>query len=337
MSRGPGIVVAVFGPTAGGKTALAGELAHRLGVRVISCDSMQLYRGFPVLTNQPTPAETAAAPHELVAVADPADEWTAARYAAAAWPLIDADLGATGWALVVGGTGLYLRAALAPLAMPAPADPALRAVLRERGRTEGPAALHAELAALDPEAAAAIHPRNLHRVLRALEVASLEGSTRWSGRSDLWAPAYRHPTLVVGLSVDRGVLSERIDRRARRMLAEGAVDEVRRHRAAGEGAREAAGPAGPGSAAITRAIGYREIGAELQGRANRADTERALAAATRGYARRQVTWMRRLEDAVIMDALAMPSAVLARHIEEMARGRLSAAPTRPDRDGCARS
>jgi tRNA dimethylallyltransferase len=316
--RGPGVVVAVFGPTAGGKTPLAVELSALLGVRVISCDSMQLYRGFPVLTNQPTVAEVTAAPHEMVAVADPGDEWTAGRYAAAAQPLIDADLAAHGWALVVGGTGLYLRAALAPLAMPAPGDPMVRARLRERGVEEGSVALHAELATLDPAAAAAIHPHNLHRVLRALEVVTLEGPGRWSGRSDLWVPEYRHPTLVVGLTIDGTVLSQRIEGRSRRMLTEGAVEEVQRHRLGGGGTTRDA-------AAITHAIGYREICTELDGRATHAQTEVALAAATRQYARRQLTWMRRLEDAVIMDSRAVPSAELAHRIEIMARERHAAA------------
>jgi tRNA dimethylallyltransferase len=255
-------------------------------------------------------------------VADPDDEWTAGRYAAAAQPLIDADLTTHGWALVVGGTGLYLRAALAPLAMPAAGDPQVRARLRERGRDEGPAVLHAELATLDPQAAAAIHPHNLHRVLRALEVVSLEGPGRWSGRSDLWAPSYRHRTLVVGLTIDRTALSERIECRSRRMLADGAVEEVERHRAGGDSRVHP-------RAAITHAIGYREICAELEGRATRSQTESALATATRRYARRQLTWMRRLEDAVIMDSRAVPSAELAYRIRTMARERHDAAPIPP--------
>ena len=165
---------------------------------------------------------------------------SAAEYAAAARPLIDADLAATGWALVVGGTGLYLRAALAPLAVPAPGDPEVRARLRAAGRVEGAEALHAELARLDPEAAAGRSTRGTCTGWCARSRSALAGGPgRWSGRDDLWEPAYRHPTLVVGLDGGpRGAL--RAHRRAARAgcwprgrwRRSGAIREEQRRRTA---------------------------------------------------------------------------------------------------------
>ena len=190
-------VIAVFGPTGVGKTAVGVAVAEYFGVRVVSCDSMQLYRGFPVLTNQPSSAEHEKAPHALVGVLEPEEEWSAARYAQAAATLIDEDVGRRGVAVLVGGTGLYLRAALAPLAMRTPGDPLLRAELETRAKRDGGHGLHGELASLDPEAAASIHPHNVRRTIRALEAVLAHGPGSWSGRQDLWRPDFRHPTLVV--------------------------------------------------------------------------------------------------------------------------------------------
>lgn len=270
-------------------------MARLLGVRVISCDSMQLYRGFAVLTNQPSPEERKAAPHALVGVVDPGRACSAAEYAAMARPLIEEDLAGAGRALVLGGTGLYMRAALAPLAMAADADPGVRARLEERARTEGSERLHAELARLDPAAAAAIDPRNLRRVIRALEAVTVT-SRPWSGRSDLWSPAWSHPTLMVGLVVEREILYRRINARAAAIVDGGAVEEVRRFRRHyGEAATV---PGGPG---IRSAIGYPEICRYLSDGQSREDTIDQIAGATRRYARRQLTWLRKVRDAVIID------------------------------------
>jgi tRNA dimethylallyltransferase len=288
-------VIAVLGPTGVGKTAVGVELARVLGVRVISCDSMQLYQGFPVLTNQPSAEERDAAPHALVGVIDPTETCSAAQYAALARPLIEEDLAGAGRALVVGGTGLYMRAALAPLAVAADADEAVRARLEERARVEGPETLHAELARLDPSAAAAIDPRNVRRVVRALEAMALTGRA-WSGRDDLWSPVYSHPTVIVGLVLEREELYRRIDARAAVIVDGGAVDEVRRFRR--EPGEASTTPGGPG---IRSAIGYPEICRYLYGSQSRQDTIDQIAGATRRYARRQLTWLRKVGDAVIID------------------------------------
>lgn len=294
-ARAPGIVIGLLGPTGVGKTAVAIELARLLGTRVISCDSMQVYRGFPVLTNQPSPEERAAAQHELVGCIEPAEAFSAAEYAALARPLIEEDLAKVGRALVVGGTGLYMRAALAPLAVAADGDQEVRGSLGARAQAEGHAVLHAELARLDPEAAAAIDPRNVRRVVRALEAISTTGRT-WSGRNDLWSPAYDHPTVIVGLVVEREELHRRINLRAARIVEGGAVEEVQRF-------RQAFGPeeTQPGGAGIRSAIGYPEICRYLEGRQTRKETIDQVAAATRRYARRQLTWLRKVGDAVIID------------------------------------
>lgn len=287
-------VVALLGPTGVGKTAVGLELALLLRTRIISCDSMQVYRGFPVLTNQPSHEERERVWHELIDCVQPDSTFSAVEYAALARPLIEEDLEGGG-ALVVGGTGLYMRAALAPLATPAEADPALRAALEARASAEGAGALHAELARLDPQAAASIDARNVRRVVRSLEAVLVTGRT-WSGRDDLWAPAYDHPTVVVGLVTDREELYRRIEARAAVMLKGGAVEEVRRFREAGSD--QAVEPGGPG---IRSAIGYPEIYRYLDGLQNLEDTVALTAAATRHYARRQLTWLRKLRDAVIID------------------------------------
>ena len=312
ITAGLGVVIGLLGPTAVGKTAVGVELARLLADRsagrsasgsisqstgpVISCDSMQVYRGFPVLTNQPGAGGARVVPHTLVGLVDPSLEFSTVEYAEQARPLIAEGLASRGWALLVGGTGLYMRAALAPLAVAEYGDPELRARLEARAAAEGAAALHTELACLDPAAARAIDARNIRRVVRALEVVMLSGQT-WSGRSDLWAPAYYNPTLVVGLVAQREELYRRIDARAARIIDEGAVGEVRRF-------RQERGPEGaqPGSGGIRSAIGYPEICRYLDGQQTRDETVIQVAAATRRYARRQLTWLRKLGGAVIIDA-----------------------------------
>lgn len=291
------LVVALFGPTGVGKTAVAVELAVRLGVRVISCDSMQIYRDFPVLTNQPSRNERRGVEHEFVGVAHPEEEWNAADYGRMAQARIDEHVAARGHAVIAGGTGLYLRAALAPLAIPPPSDPDRIEALRARAETEGAEVLHHELEAFDPEAAARISAQNVRRVVRALEVTQALGAGSWSRRDDLWAPEYRHPTLLVALTAERAGLYRRVNERAATMLRDGAVEEVRRHLEGAVVSNEMSAP--PRGAC--RAIGYREIAAYLEGGLSLEETAERMAAATRRYIRRQTTWMRKLEGAVIID------------------------------------
>lgn len=288
-----GKVVGILGPTGVGKTAVASWVARMLETRVISCDSMQIYEGFPVLTNQPTEEEALGVEHALVGFLDPTTSFSAAAYAELARPLIDEDLRTKGAAVLAGGTGLYLRAALAPLAV-APRDEETRAILEARvAAGEGPD-LYRELVRLDPQAAACIDPRNLRRVVRALEVV-LSGH-KWSGRSDLWEPEYEYPTIVFGLTAGRPELYRRLDMRTRKMLVSGAVEEVRRFREL-HGDREAA----PGLPGIRSAIGYREIWRFLEGELTLEEAVNCVSAANRRYARRQLTWLRKVKGAVIIE------------------------------------
>ncbi len=298
MSQRPAVrpaelVIALFGPTGVGKTAVACHVAKQLATRVVSCDSMQLYRGFPVLTNQPRPEETLGVAQELVGVIDAGEEWSAVEYGRRARPLLEEDLARTGSAVIAGGTGLYLRAALAPLSAPEPVNPDLRRALEEQAAREGPAALHRELASRDAQAAEAIHPENTRRLVRALEVLMSSPGRTWSGRADLWAPDYHHHTLLVGLTMDRAALYRRVDHRAQSMFDGGAVEEVKAHRAERPSSIERRG--------IERAIGYRELGNHLDGTISADEAVARLAAATRKYVRRQGTWLRKLRGAVIID------------------------------------
>ena len=293
-----GTVIGLLGPTGVGKTAAAAELARMLGTVVISCDSMQVYRGFPVLTNQPSAEERERASHELVECVDPVATLSAAEYAALARPLVERELSKVGWAVLAGGSGLYMRAALAPLAVAAPSDPAGRSRLEQRA------------ARLDPGAARAIDPRNVRRVIRALEAVQSTGEP-WSGRDDLWNPAYDHPTSVFGLTLDRLELYRRIDVRAVRIVAGGAIREVRSFRV--ERGPEASQPGGDG---IRSAIGYPEICGYLEGKQSREKTLEEVAGATRRYARRQLTWLRKLGGAVMIDVGGRDALEVAREIAE---------------------
>lgn len=310
--RGPDRVIGLLGPTGAGKTAVAVELARLLGSGVISCDSMQIYRGFSVLTNQPTVLETGGVPHALVGCVEPGAPFSAADYAAAVRPLIAKSLSARGWAVVVGGTGLYMRAALAPLAMAAGSDPERRRVLEARLESEGAGSLHAELASIDPVAARAIDPRNARRVVRALEVVGATGR-EWSGRNDLWEPVYDHPTTLVGLVVERTALYRRIDARAAAIVHGGAVDEVRRFRES-SGLEESR----PGLPGICSAIGYPEVCRYLEGLQSLDETISQVSAATRRYARRQLTWLSKLRDAVIIELGDRSASDVAREILRIA-------------------
>jgi tRNA dimethylallyltransferase len=256
---------------------------------------MQVYAGFPVLTNQPWAPQEHPELHELVGFADPERPLSAGEYAELAKPLVERELARHRYALIVGGSGLYMRAALAPLAATGRADIGVRNQLEERARSQGAGTLHAELAALDPEAAASIDYRNVRRVIRALESIHGEGG-RWSGRRDLWEPEYYHPTIIVGLTMGSQALAQKIAVRTERMLDLGAVEEVRRfHQARDESVTRSGLPG------ICSAIGYGEICRLLSGELDRLVTAEQITAATRGYARRQGTWLRKVRDAVMIE------------------------------------
>lgn len=290
------LVIGIFGPTASGKSAVAEALADRLDGDVVSADAMQVYRGLPILTNQPL------RPTRLVAIWELDHEASVAQYARLAHAEIDALLSAGRAPLVAGGTGLYLRAALAHLDVPPAPVPGARerweALYDRVGREEA----HRRLSALDPGAARAVHPNDRRRVVRALELAETGSSLR-PGADRLWAAETRRPTLLVALEVPPAVLNDRIGERTRRMFELGVEEEV--HRAL----------AGPLSRTARHVIGLDEVA-----RLPREDAIAAIAARTRRYAAYQRKWLRRIPGAVSL-AGDRPAGEIADEILEVARAR----------------
>jgi len=279
-------LLAIFGPTAVGKTALALAIADRLRARgarpvAVSADALALYRGIEIVTGAPTAAERERLEHRLVSILDVTESCSAGRYAQLAHAEIDGLRAEGATPIVVGGTGLYLRAALADLDLRPPPDPAHRARWTARLRADGPEALHRELTARDPDAAGRIDPRDAQRLVRAHELLDA-GAALPAGedRDELWTTATRHPTRMIALTRDRQELYARIDARVDGMVAAGAEAQVR--------AAEAAGA----SETARVAVGFREL---LDG-----DVE-AMKTRTRRLAKRQLTWLRRLEGVEHLD------------------------------------
>lgn len=271
-------VVAIVGATATGKSELALRVASTWPGEVVNADAMQLYRGMDIGTAKVAPSERRGILHHQLDVLDVTDEASVAAYQQGARADLDAITGRHRLAVVVGGSGLYVRAALDRLEIP-PTDPQVRARWEERARREGTAAMYAALQAADPEAAAAIEPRNERRIVRALEVIDLTGRPF---SATMPRREFVRPTVMIGLRTDRAVLDERIATRVERMWAEGLLDEVRALEE--RGLRR-------GRTAST-AIGYAQALAELDGRLTGAQARAETASATRRFARRQQSWFR---------------------------------------------
>jgi tRNA dimethylallyltransferase len=272
-------VVAVVGPTATGKTALAVALAHRFGGEVVNADSMQLYRGMDIGTAKPDLAERDGVPHHLLDLWHVREAASVAEYRDRARAEIDRLRAAGVVPLLVGGSGLYLRAVLDELEFPG-TDAALRARLEEELADVGAAALHARLAGLDPAAAAAVLPSNGRRIVRALEVIELTGGPF---RAQLPEPRPHYPAVVVGLDRDPAELDARVAARVDRMWAAGFVDEVAT--LAADGLRE--GPT------ASRALGYAQVLAQLDGELTPEEARERTVSTTRRFVRRQRSWFRR--------------------------------------------
>ena len=269
-------VIAVVGPTATGKSALALALAEALGdAEVVNADSMQLYRGMDVGTAKLTVAQRRGIPHHQLDVLEPSQEASVAAYQRHARADVEAIRSAGRWAIVVGGSGLYLRALLEELDLPG-RDPQVRAEIEARLARTGPTALHAALATLDPAAAGAIDPRNTRRVVRALEVVTVTGRPF---AASLPSGDPHWPDVRLGLRAEWPVLDRRIVTRARRMMADGLLYE--------------AAALGPLSRTAARATGYAQALAHLAGLRTHDETVEDIALATRQLARRQVKWFRR--------------------------------------------
>ncbi|MDW8807213.1 tRNA (adenosine(37)-N6)-dimethylallyltransferase MiaA [Streptomyces scabiei] len=275
----PSRVIAVVGPTAAGKSDLGVFLAQRLGGEVVNADSMQLYRGMDIGTAKLTPLERDGVPHHLLDIWDVTAAASVAEYQRLARASIDALLAEGRWPILVGGSGLYVRGAVDNLEFPG-TDPEVRARLEEELTLRGSGALHARLAAADPEAAQAILPSNGRRIVRALEVIEITGkpfTANLPGHDSVY------DTVQIGVDVARPELDERITRRVDRMWDAGLVEEVRALEA--QGLRE--------GRTASRALGYQQVLAALAGQCTMDEARTETVRATKRFARRQDSWFRR--------------------------------------------
>jgi tRNA dimethylallyltransferase len=276
-------VLAIFGPTASGKSAVAEEVARLIPAELVSADAMQVYRGLPLLTNQ--------SDVRLVGYLGLDEEGSVADYQRRAHAAVDEILAAGRTPIVVGGTGLYLRAALAELELPPPPAPGARERLEGLYDELGSEAAHELLAERDPAAAAAVHANDRRRVVRALELAEAGSSLR-PGEDRLWSGETRHPTLVVGLDVPADELARRIEERTQAMFERGVEEEAR---------RALAGPISPAARTIH---GLADV-AEL----SREEAIEAVTTRTRRYAAYQRKWMRRIPGLVLIDGNRPPAEI----------------------------
>jgi tRNA dimethylallyltransferase len=290
-------VIAVFGPTASGKSAVALELAELAGGEIVSADAMQLYRGLPILTNQPSATDMERVPHHLVGIWEPDHEGSVAEYAELAHAAIDDIIRRGRVPIACGGSGLYLRAALADMPLPPQAQAGVRAAAERLYDERGPAGAHATLAAVDAPAAAAVHPNDRRRVVRALELAD-SGHSLAAEDSLLWSAETRHPTVIAGLALPPAETARRIAARTEAMFAAGVVEEVASARA-----RHTF------SSTAERIHGLQDVTALLGGGITLAEAIRRMETRTRRYAKRQRTWMRRLPEVRVVDATRDAGAV----------------------------
>ncbi|MEI3363476.1 MAG: tRNA (adenosine(37)-N6)-dimethylallyltransferase MiaA [Oscillospiraceae bacterium] len=278
-------IVCVVGPTACGKTTLGVLLAKRYGGEVVSADSMQIYRGMTIGTAAPTAEEMDGVPHHMIAVADPAEQWSAARYAQAAIPIVDDILKRGKLPILVGGTGLWLDAVVQGREFaPGQAGGAVRRELEAQLAAEGMEPLLQELRRVDPESAARLHPADTKRILRALEVYRETGETITAHDERTRSLPPRYDAVWLGLRfADREDMRALIDRRVDAMVRSGLEEEVRALLQSGL----------PPSATAWQAIGYKEFLDVLEGTATMEQAVAEVKLRSRQYAKRQLTWLRR--------------------------------------------
>ena len=274
------------GPTAAGKSAVALELAKRIGAEIISLDSRAVYRGMDIGTAKPTLAERRAVPHHLIDIVEPEDEFSVAQYLAAARKAVDDIRGRGRQVLFVGGTPMYLKALLRGLFDGPTADPELRDELADLAQREGSARLHSILAEIDPAAAAKLHPNDTRRLIRAIEVHRRSGQPISGQQREFKLALPAEAGRVFVLDWPRATLHERINARVDAMFAAGLVEEVR-------GLLKQDGPIGRTAA---QAVGYREVIAHLQTGGDLTETIELAKRRTRQFAKRQLTWFRSLSE-----------------------------------------
>jgi len=291
-------VIAIFGPTGIGKTAVAIALADQLRQRgedpmAISADALQVYRGLETLSGAATPEEQARLEHRLLGIVPATEAFSVGEFMPLAHAEIDDALAEGRRPIVVGGTGLYLRAALTDLDLYPPPPAAVRARWTEEVERRGPEELHRELVERAPWAVEGVEPTDRSRIVRTLELLEMGELEPREGESQLWTEHTRHPTLLAGLTMEREELYRRIDERADAMVAAGAREEVERVEEAGA------------SRTARKALGYEEL---LAG-----DVE-AMKRRTRQYAKRQLTWMRKLAGVKTIDVTAREPVDVAQEI-----------------------
>ena len=282
------------GPTASGKTALSIRLAKEHNCEIVCMDSMQIYRGMTIGTAKPTPQEMEGVPHHMLDVASPEEAFSVARYQEMAEEAMAEIISRVRRPLLVGGTGLYLRALRHPMAMGmVTGDEGIRTALENEAKeTDGRYILHKRLAEIDPDTAARLHVNDVRRVMRALEVYQLTGIP-FSKQPQVEAePPFQYR--VASLTMDRSILYERIEKRVDLMLEAGLIDEVRALLEAGV----------PADAQAMKGLGYKELVPYLRGEWPLEKAVYELKLGTRHYAKRQLTWMRREEDVHWVDSLA---------------------------------
>ncbi len=279
-------IIAIIGPTASGKTALATKLAQKLSGEVVSCDSMQIYRGMDIGTAKPSEDEMQLVPHHMIDIAEPSQRFSVADFVNSARECIDNILNRGKVPILAGGTGLYVDSVLFNISFPDfNEDPEFRLKMQEVLEEEGKEALYMRLLKLDPEAAEKIHPNNTRRVIRALEVCKATGKTF----TQVSKEARRTPeydAYVLGIETDRAELYKRIDARVDVMMENGLIDEVKRLKERGIGRDTTA----------MQAIGYKELYDYFDGFISLDEAVEKIKQESRRYAKRQLTWFRRNED-----------------------------------------
>jgi tRNA dimethylallyltransferase len=290
VSRPP--ILAVLGPTATGKSALGIELALRRGGEIISCDSTAVYRGFDIGTDKVPVADRRGVPHHLIDVVDPTDEYTAARYVGDAVNAIQQIYARGHWPIIVGGTGLYYRALVRGL-FPGPgADVKMRGRLEGVARRRGVEFLHRMLRRVDPESGVRIQPRDVKRVVRALEVFFLTGTPMTRHFAATVSPLAGFETIAVALSPPMSLIAERVARRVDAQFDKGLLDEIKGLLARGV----------PETARLFGGLVYRQALEHLRGVRNEADTRELITRENRHYARRQLIWFRKEPNLVWLQA-----------------------------------
>ncbi|MDD2736106.1 MAG: tRNA (adenosine(37)-N6)-dimethylallyltransferase MiaA [Desulfuromonadaceae bacterium] len=295
----------ICGPTASGKSALALQLAHALDAEIVNADSMQVYRRLDIGTAKPSSDQQREIRHHLIDVVEPDQQFSAADFASAADTAIRDIVSRGKRVIVVGGTGLYIKALLRGLVDSPGGEGELRQALQNEAGRIGNAAMLQQLRLVDPELAATLHPNNLVRIIRALEVYRLTGIPLSRFQQEHAFTARRYDTLQIGISVDRALLYTRIEERVEQMLAAGLLEEVRALLAAGYGR----------DLKSMRSIGYKEAAAYLSGECSADETSRLIKRNTRHYAKRQLTWFMADPDILWFDSADNSGTIIRNAIE----------------------